>query len=54
VRPLAGGGVEIYLGEELSLSAVGELGVDVLKEVRGVPEVRLGYGVRLGLGVRFF
>ena len=54
IKPLAGGGLEVYLGEDLSLSAVGELGVDVLKEVRGVPETRLGYGVRLGLGVRLF
>lgn len=54
LKPMAGGGAEVYLGEDLSLSLVGELGVDVFKEVLGVPEVRLGYGVRLGLGVRFF
>jgi hypothetical protein len=54
VKPLAGGGAEIYLGEDLSVSAVGELGVDVFKEVRGVTQTRLGYGVRLGLGVRLF
>jgi hypothetical protein len=54
VRPMAGGGAEIYLGEDLSLAAVGELGADVFKELRGVPQTRLGYGVRLGLGVRLF
>jgi hypothetical protein len=54
VKPMAGGGAEVYLGEDLSLSAVGELGVDVFKEVRGVTQTRLGYGVRLGLGVRLF
>lgn len=54
VKPMAGGGAEIYLGEDLSLSAVGELGVDVFKELRGVTQTRLGYGVRLGLGVRLF
>ncbi len=54
VKPLAGGGAEIYLGEDLSVSAVGELGVDVFKELRGVTQTRLGYGVRLGLGVRLF
>lgn len=54
VKPMAGGGAEVYLGEDLSLSAVGELGVDVFKELRGVTQTRLGYGVRLGLGVRLF
>ncbi|WP_257458234.1 hypothetical protein [Archangium lipolyticum] len=54
VKPMAGAGAEIYLGEDLSLSAVGELGVDIFKELRGVTQTRLGYGVRLGLGVRLF
>jgi hypothetical protein len=54
VKPLAGGGAEVYLGEDISLSAVGELGVDVFKELRGVTQTRLGYGVRLGLGLRLF
>jgi hypothetical protein len=54
MKPLAGGGAEIYLGEDLSLVAVGELGVDMFKELRGVTQTRLGYGVRLGLGVRLF
>ncbi len=51
---MAGGGAEVYLGEDLSLSAVGELGVEIFKELRGVTQTRLGYGVRLGLGVRLF
>lgn len=54
VKPMAGGGAEFYLGEDLSLAAVGELGADVFKELRGVTQTRLGYGVRLGLGVRLF
>ncbi len=54
ITPMAGGGAEVYLGEDLSLSAVGELGVDAFKELRGMPRTRLGYGVRLGLGVRLF
>ena len=54
VKPLAGGGAEVYLGEDISLAAVGELGVDVFKELRGVTQTRLGYGVRLGLGLRLF
>jgi hypothetical protein len=53
-KPMGGGGAEIYLGEDLSVLAVGELGVDLFKELRGVPQARLGYGVRLGLGVRIF
>ena len=53
-KPMAGGGAEVYLGEDLTLSAVGELGVDMFKELRGVTQTRLGYGVRLGLGVRLF
>ena len=53
-KPMGGGGAEIYLGEDLSVLAVGELGVDMFKELRGVPRTRLGYGVRLGLGVRLF
>jgi hypothetical protein len=54
VKPLAGVGAEIYLGEDLTLSLLGQLGVDVFKEVRGVTQSRLGYGARLGLGVRLF
>jgi hypothetical protein len=54
VRPLAGVGAEVYLGENLSLLAMGELGAEVFKEPRGVTNTRLGYGVRLGLGVRLF
>jgi hypothetical protein len=53
-KPMGGGGAEIYLGEDMSVLAVGELGADIFKELRGVPQTRLGYGVRLGLGVRLF
>jgi hypothetical protein len=54
VKPLGGVGAEIYVGEDLSLLALGELGADIFKEQRGVTQTRLGYGVRLGLGVRLF
>lgn len=54
VKPLAGVGAEVYLGEDLTLSLLGELGLESFKEVRGVPQSRLGYGARLGLGVRLF
>lgn len=54
VKPLGGVGAEIYIGEDLTLSVLGQLGADVFKEVRGVTQSRLGYGARLGLGVRLF
>lgn len=54
VKPLVGGGAEVYLGESLSMSLVGELGADVFKGPSGRVQTRLGYGARLGLGVRLF
>lgn len=52
--PVAGGGAEIYLGEDISGLLLGQLGVDVIKEPSGVAVARLGYAVRLGLGFRLF
>jgi hypothetical protein len=52
--PVAGGGAEIYLGEDISGLLLGQLGVDTMKEPSGVPVTRLGYAVRLGLGFRLF
>jgi hypothetical protein len=53
-NPLAGGGAEIYLGEDFSGLLLGQLGLDVMKEPGGVPQTRLGYAIRLGLGWRLF
>ncbi len=52
--PLAGGGAEVYLGADLTGLIMGQLGVEVLREPQGVPQVSLGYQVRVGLGFRLF
>lgn len=52
--PLAGGGAEIYLGQDFTGLLMGQLGVDVLKEPGGIPLTRLGYAVQLGFGYRLF
>lgn len=54
VQALAGGGAEIYLGQELSLLAAAQLGVETFKQPLAVAESRLGYAFRLGLGYRLF
>jgi hypothetical protein len=53
-NPLAGGGAEIYVGEDLSVLVLGQLGADTIKEPIGVPQSRLGYQLTLGLGYRLF
>ncbi|MGQ0504039.1 MAG: hypothetical protein ACT4TC_01845 [Myxococcaceae bacterium] len=53
-NPLAGVGVEIYLGQDISALALGSLGYSGLKEPLAVPAGRVGYQLRLGLGYRFF
>lgn len=53
-QALAGGGAEVYVGSDLTLSAVGQLGVETFKEQRGVANTRLGWALRVGLGVRLF
>lgn len=53
-QALAGGGAEVYVGSDLTLSAVGQLGVETFKEQRGVADTRLGWALRVGLGVRLF
>jgi len=54
VKALGGGGAEVSLGDDLSLLAVGLVGLEAFRtEANGV-QARLGYGVRLGLGVRLF
>lgn len=53
-QALGGGGAEVYVGSDLTLSAVGQLGVETFKEPRGVADTRLGWALRVGLGVRLF
>lgn len=53
-QALAGGGAEVYVGSDLTLSAVGQLGVETFKEEHGVSHTRLGWALRVGLGVRLF
>jgi hypothetical protein len=54
LTPLAGGGVEILVGDDLSGLFLGQGGLDWVKEPLGVPVVRGTWAVRLGLGVRLF
>ncbi|MBM7117754.1 hypothetical protein [Archangium primigenium] len=54
VKPLGGVGAEVYIGEDLTLSLLGQLGVDVFHGASRITETQLGYGVRLGLGLRLF
>ena len=52
--PLAGGGAEMYLGEDLTAGVVALFGVATIKEPLGVPRSRVGFGLRVGVGYRFF
>lgn len=54
ITPTVGGGAEFQLNPKLSLVAVGQIGVDVIKEPLGTPVARLAWGVRLGVGYRVF
>ncbi|MCA2976828.1 MAG: hypothetical protein INH41_25995 [Myxococcaceae bacterium] len=54
LTPVAGAGVEVMLSPTLSLLALGQGGVDVIKEPLGVPVVRPAWGLRLGVGYRVF
>lgn len=53
-QALGGGGVEVYLGSNLSLLAAGQLGLETFRERPGAGEARLGWSTRLGLGARLF
>jgi hypothetical protein len=53
-QALAGGGAEVYVGSDLTLAALGQLGVESFKERGGASDTRLGWAVRAGLGVRLF
>jgi hypothetical protein len=54
LRALAGGGVELYLSDDISATAVGQVGMDWFKEPLGVTVGRLGYSLVLGVGIRLF
>lgn len=52
--PLAGGGGEIYIGDDLTAGAMAQFGADIIKEPLGVAQTRFAFGLRLGIGYRFF
>jgi hypothetical protein len=54
VVPTLGAGLELHLGSNLTGFAMGQLGVDAIKEPLGVTQVRPAWGLRLGLGFRLF
>jgi hypothetical protein len=54
VTPQVGAGVEFQLNPALSLFALGQGGVDVIKEPLGVAVARPAWGLRLGVGYRLF
>ncbi|MBZ4422413.1 hypothetical protein [Myxococcus sp. RHSTA-1-4] len=53
-QALGGGGVEVYLGSNLSALAAGQVGIETFRERPGAGETRLGWSARLGLGARLF
>jgi hypothetical protein len=53
-QALGGGGVEVYLGSNLSVLVAGQLGLETFRERPGLGETRLGWSTRLGLGARLF
>ena len=52
--PKLGAGAEFHLGGRLSVLALGEFGLDVLKAPLGETQVRPAWAVRLGFGYRVF
>lgn len=54
IQVLAGGGVEFYLGEDLSVFGLGSIGPDVMREPIGLPLWQIGYSVKVGVGYRMF
>jgi hypothetical protein len=53
-QALGGGGVEVYLGSNLSVLAAAQVGLETFRERPGEGETRLGWAGRLGLGARLF
>lgn len=54
VTPTVGVGAEFAVGSSLSVVALGQAGVDVVKEPLGVTQARFAWGARVGLGFRLF
>lgn len=54
LTPTIGGGAEFMLTPKLSLAALGQIGVDVIKEPLGVAVPRVAWAVRFGVGYRLF
>lgn len=52
--PLGGGGIEVYLGPNVTALLMGQLGVNYLREPLGVPQWGLGFQFRAGFGFRLF
>ncbi|XXF80370.1 hypothetical protein P2318_11635 [Myxococcaceae bacterium GXIMD 01537] len=53
-QALAGGGAEAYVGGDLTVSAVGLLGVETFKAAERATDTSLGWAVRVGMGLRLF
>jgi hypothetical protein len=51
---LAGGGAEVYLGEDVSLLVMGQLGPGYQKDPPRPADWDLAYRIQLGLGLRLF
>lgn len=52
--PTLGAGAEFHVGDKLSVLGTVHVGVDVVKEPLGVPQVRAAWAIRLGVGYRVF
>ncbi|QSQ14403.1 hypothetical protein [Myxococcus landrumensis] len=54
VQALGGGGVEVYLGNGMSVLLAGQLGLEAFREREGLSDTRLGWSLKAGLGARLF
>ncbi|AGC46747.1 hypothetical protein MYSTI_05469 [Myxococcus stipitatus DSM 14675] len=54
VQALGGGGVEVYLGNGMSVLLAGQLGLEAFRERAGLSDTRLGWALKAGLGARLF
>jgi hypothetical protein len=53
-QPMAGGGAEMYLGQEITAGVLAQVGADVIKEPRDFWRTRFAFSLRVGIGYRFF
>ncbi|NTX01337.1 hypothetical protein [Myxococcus sp. CA040A] len=53
-QALGGGGVEVYLGNNVSVLIAGQLGTETFQERAGLSDTRLGWALKAGLGARLF